>query len=152
MERAEAGNPVFAPDALVGAESVVERIAADEAAAREERTRLEHEDLLPLEPEPAVTAALRPDEHVVDVRPATRVERIGAGEAPDLFGRLHLTTQRLVLTGSEPLEVELSQVQELGLVGERLLVGLPDGHALCFDIAAPRVFRVRASHLIAQAR
>jgi hypothetical protein len=139
------------PDALAGATSVVERIAEDEAAARDERARLETYGLLNLDPQPAIDG-LRDGEIVVDVRQATRVERIPAGDTGEITGRLHLTTRRLILSGAAPLEVELSAIEELSLIGERLLVGLGNGGGLSFDIAAPRVFRVRAAYAIAQTR
>jgi hypothetical protein len=139
------------PDALEGAASVVERIAADEAAARDERARLETEGLFRLDPQPGLDGLLE-GEGVVDVRQATRVERIPGDRRADATGRLHLTTHRLILTGSERFEVDLTAIDELSLVGERLLVALANGEGLCFDIAAPRVFRVRTAYAIAHAR
>ncbi len=147
-----AGIPVTpAGDALADAAAVVDRIAADEAAARDERARLETEALLPLLPQPALDGLLD-GEAIVDVRQATRVEHIPGDGRADATGRLHLTTRRLILTGPERLEVDLTTIDELSLVGERLLVGLGNGLGLCVDIAAPRVFRVRAAHAIAEAR
>ena len=145
--------PTFAGtlDALAGAGSVVERIAEDEAAARDERARLDTDGLLSLDVQPAI-GGLFDGELVVDVRQATRVERIPAEGTGEITGRLHLTTRRLILSGAAPLEVDLSDIDELSLVGERLLVGLGNGSGLCFDIAAPRVFRVRAAYAIARAR
>ena len=86
------------------------------------------------------------------MRQATRVERIPAEGTGEITGRLHLTTRRLILSGAAPLAVDLSTIEELSLVGERLLVGLGNGVGLVFDIAAPRAFRVRTSYAIAQAR
>ena len=139
------------PDALAGAATVVERIAEDEAAARDERARLDTDGLLGLDPQPAIDGLLD-GELVVDMRQATRVERIPAEGTGEITGRLHLTTRRLILSGAAPLSVDLTAIEELSLVGERLLVGLGNGAGLCFDIAAPRAFRVRASYAIAQAR
>src|SRR5690349_3333355 len=109
------------PDALAAATSVVERIAADEAAARDERARLDAEGLQPLDPQPRLDGLLA-GEAVVDVRQATRVEHIPAGRGTDATGRLHLTTRRLILTGPEGVEVDLAAIDELTLVGERLMV------------------------------
>ena len=124
-------DPATAPSpnrALEEAESVVDRVARDEAAARDERARL------------------------VDVRPATRAEQITPDGSHSVTGRLHLTTRRLVLVGAEPLEVDLSTIEELSLVGERLMIGLGHGRALSLEIAAPRTFRVRTAFAMAQAR
>jgi len=139
------------PDALAGAASIVERIAQDEVAARDERARLDADGLLRLDPQPAIDG-LREGEYVVDVRQATRVERIPDDGHGELTGRLHLTTRRLLLQGGEPIEVELAAIEELSLIGERLLVGLGNGAGLSLDIAGPRAFRVRAAFAIAQSR
>src|SRR3954463_8183026 len=137
------------PAALQGAASVVERIAEDEAKARDERARLDTNGLVGLDPQPAVDGLLE-GELVVDMRQATRVERIPAEGTGEITGRLHLTTRRLILSGAGAVPVHLSPMEELALVGERLLGGLTNGDGLCFDIAAPRAFRVRASYAIAQ--
>src|SRR3954466_6024925 len=139
------------PDALQGAASVVERIAGGEAKARDERARLDTNAFVGLDPQPAVDGLLE-GELVVDMRQATRVERILAEGTGEITGRLHLTTRRLILSGGGLLSVDLSAIEELSLVGERLLVGLTNGDGLCFYVAAPRAFRVRASYAIAQAR
>jgi len=138
--------------ALADADAVVRRIADDEAEARDERARLTVRGLPRLEADPTLLSRLEPGEEVVDVRPATRVERIDPIGSTFLTGRLHLTTRRLILVGAQPLDVELASIEELSLVGERLLAVLGEGVGLCFDIAAPRVFRVRTAFAISDAR
>ena len=152
MDQGHSRTASPAPTALDGAQSVLERVAEDEAAARDERVRLVEHGLRALEPDSTFRERLEADERLVDVRPASRVEHISPHGSRSLTGRLHLTTRRLVLVGSEPLDVHLSTIEELSLVGEQLMVGLGDGVGLCFDITAPRVFRVRTAFAMAQAR
>ena len=94
-----------------------------------------------------IAERLRPGETVVDVRPSAVVSRHLRGDGTDEFaGSLYLTSQRLMLVGHAPLEVELGQIDELALAGERLLVTLPDGTACrstprgrgCFASRSPR--------------
>jgi predicted acyl esterase len=60
-----------------------------------------------------------------------------------LPGRLYLTTRRLTLAGRAPLDVELDEIGELALVGDRLLVTLRDGTGLSIDAWRPRLLRVQ---------
>ncbi len=65
------------------------------------------------------------------MRPAAVVSRHLRGDGTEEFpGRLYLTNRRLILDGGEPLEVELGQIEELALAGERLLVTLRDATGL----------------------
>jgi hypothetical protein len=68
-----------------------------------------------------------------------------------LSGRLYLTSTRLVLLGRPtadgPVESELSvalgDIEELAVVGERLLVSLADGTGITIDAGRPRLLRVQ---------
>jgi hypothetical protein len=74
-----------------------------------------------------------------------------AHAAESLSGRLYLTTARLVLlvrpTADGPVDAELSvllsDIDELAVVGERLLVSLADGTGLTVDAGRPRLLRVQ---------
>ena len=130
--------------------SVVERIAEDEAAARTSgRGSIE----------PDLRSASTPDRRsrmrlamarsaLIDVPQATRWSGISGRRARrTLTGRLHLTRDRLVLTGADPDRRSTSRpIEELSLVGERLLVGLGDGTGLTpRHRRAPRVPRPDAA-------
>jgi hypothetical protein len=74
-----------------------------------------------------------------------------AQAAEKLSGRLYLTTTRLLLlvrsTADGPIDAELavplSDIDELAVVGERLLVSLSDGTGLTVDAGRPRLLRVQ---------
>src|SRR6478736_2063363 len=133
MEVPRAFEQVGEP-ALRDAEEIVRRIRQDESEADEARIRYRVEG--------------RPSETAVDVRSSTVVTRHPRGDGTDeLAGPLLLTTQRLLVMGHTPLEVELDEIDELTFAGERLLVTLRDGTGLSLDVAKPRLLRVQIAAL-----
>jgi hypothetical protein len=126
------------------AEAILERAREDERAAFDARARYRNEGLPAIEPDDEIAASLRPDESVVVVRPSSVVSRHPRGDGiEDFAGRLYLTSRRLVLLGQTTLEVDLREIDELALAGERLLVTLNDGAGLSIDATQPRLLRVQ---------
>jgi hypothetical protein len=126
------------------AEDVLLRVREDELEAYEARARYRTEGLPTLEVDAPVAELLRTDETVADVRQSAVVIRHLRGDGNEEFpGRLYLTNQRLLLVGGSPLEVELTEVDELALAGERLLVTLRDATGLAIDASRPRLLRVQ---------
>jgi hypothetical protein len=140
-------------DAVRDAEAILERTRQDERAAEDARARYRTRGLPSIEPDDAIAADLRPNEGVVEVRQAVTVGRHRSGNQLDIHaGRLYLTTDRLILRGAAPLHVELSDIEELALAGEQLLVTLADGTGLAIDAGAPRLLRVQVSAARAASR
>lgn len=140
-------------DALRDAQAIVERAEADEREADAARRRYREVGLPRLDPDADISAELRPDESVIEVRPAASIGRhVVAHDVEALAGRLYLTTARLILRGRAALQVELGEVEELALAGERLLVTLTDGTGLDIDAGAPRLLRVQVAAARAAAR
>ena len=133
------------------AEEILTRAHEDERDAIEARRRYRVDGLPVLEVEGPVTERLRPGETVIDARTSAVVSRHLRGDGIDDFpGRLYLTTQRMIVVGRAPLDVELTQIDELSLAGERLLVTLRDGTGLSIDASRPRLMRVQiAAALVA---
>ena len=132
--------------ALRDAEAIVGRAEEDERAARDARARYRDGGLPILEPDDHVAAALRAGESVVEMRQAVTVGRLAADADPETFaGRLYLTTARLILLGKAALNIELSEIEELALAGDRLLVRLNDGTGLDIDAGGPRLLRVQVA-------
>jgi hypothetical protein len=126
------------------AEAILDRAREDERAAFDARARYRNEGLPSIESDDAIAPLLRPDESVVVVRPSSVISRHLRGDGvEDFAGRLYLTSRRLLLVGQAPLEVELDEVDELALAGERLLVTLNDGTGLSIDATQPRLLRVQ---------
>jgi hypothetical protein len=157
--------------ALRDAADIVARTSADETDAIQARERYRNEGLPVIEPDPEIGARLGQNEQLVEMRPGAMVGRAllagvggaavedGVGTASSaaqagvesLSGRLYLTSTRLVLLGrltaDGPVESELSvalgDIEELAVVGERLLVSLADGTGITIDAGRPRLLRVQ---------
>jgi hypothetical protein len=126
------------------AEAILERAREDERAAFDARATYRNEGLPSIEPDEAIAASLRRDESVVVVRPSSVISRHPRGDGiEDFAGRLYLTSRRLLLVGQTTLEVDLREIDELALAGERLLVTLDDGTGLSIDAIQPRLLRVQ---------
>lgn len=135
------------------AEEILLRAREDEREALEARARYRVDGLPRLDVDGPVAERLRPDETVVDVRPSTIVSRHLRGDGTEqLPGRLYLTNQRLMLVGHAPFEIELGEIDELALAGERLLVTLRDATGLSIDVSRPRLLRVQIAAALAAAR
>ena len=135
------------------AEEILDRARADEREALEARARYRTDGLPTLEADVAIAEHIRPGETVVVVRPSSAISRHLRGDGTDDFaGSLYLTSQRLMLLGHMTLEVELDQIDELALAGERLLVTLTDGTGLSIDAARPRLLRVQIAAALTAGR
>ena len=135
------------------AEAILERSREDERAAFDARALYRTEGLPPIEADGTIAESIRPGEIVVSVRGSSVVGRHLRGDGNDDFaGRLYLTSQRLVVLGHTSLEVELDEVDELALAGERLLVTLNDGTGLSIDAIQPRLLRVQIAAALTAGR
>jgi hypothetical protein len=135
------------------AEEILLRAHEDERDAVEARARYRADGLPTLEVDEILAEHLRPNETVVDVRLSAVVNRHLRGDDTDVFaGRLCVTNQRLMIVGGTPLDIELGDIDELALAGERLLVTLRDATGLSIDASRPRLLRVQiaaARHFLA---
>lgn len=136
VDRSTEGGP-----ALRDAASAAERAEADEAAAESLRERLLEGDLDILEPDAAIAAHLAPDERLHGLRRSAILKAPGDDRALGYGGTLYLTSRRLVHLGQVVMTVQLVDIVETSLAGERLLLSLRDGEGLSMDIDRPRTFR-----------
>ena len=135
------------------AEDILERAREDEREAFEARALYRTQGLPALEPDESIAEHIRPDESVVSVRPSSVISRHQHDDGTDDYaGRLYLTSQRLVLLGHTDVEVELDQIDELALAGERLLVTLTDRTGLSIDADRPRLLRVQIAAALTAGR
>jgi hypothetical protein len=139
--------------AIRDAEEILLRTRNDEHEADEARVRYRADGLPRLAVDGPITDLLRPGETVVDLRPSAVVSRHVRGDGTEqLPGRLYLTSQRLLLVGRAPLAVELGEIEELALAGERLLVTLRGSTGLAIDASRPRLLRVQIAAALAAGR
>jgi hypothetical protein len=129
---------------LRDAEGILLRIRQDEAEADKARIRYRVDGLPSVDVDGLAAERLLPGEAAVDVRSSAVITRHLLSDGTDEFaGQLVLTTRRLLVVGKTPLDVELSEIDELALGGERLLVTLRDGTGLSIDASRPRLLRVQ---------
>jgi hypothetical protein len=130
------------------AEEILLRIRQDEAESDEARIRYRVEGLPSIDVDAPAAERLRPGEAALDVRSSAVITRHLLGDGTDeLAGQLVLTTHRLLVVGHAPLDVELGDIDELTLAGERLLVTLRDGTGLSINASRPRLLRVQIAAL-----
>src|SRR3954452_11460060 len=139
--------------ALAGAEEVLQRISADERAADLARGAVNEVGLPDVAGDAHVAQLLAPGEHVVAGRRPVRASPEPPIEgAADFTGRLYLTTRRLLLLGRDPLAVNLLEIDELSIAGERLLVSTAAGIGFCLDVDRPRELRVLIASALVSVR
>ena len=132
----------IASAALQDAQHITARVSADEAAADAERARLAAGALPDVSSSATGELELRPGEVVHAIRQVALLEG-GSGAMPS-GGTLYLTSQRLVHAGPAVREVELTDIAEIAVALERLLlVDLADGSDLAIEVDQPRVLRVQ---------
>ncbi|MFL5682817.1 MAG: hypothetical protein ACJ77O_06710, partial [Chloroflexota bacterium] len=106
-----------------------------------------------IEPDDAIAASIGADESIFVVRPSSAVSRhLRGDDTEDFAGRLYLTSQRLILLGHTNVEVDLAEIDELALAGERLLITLDDGTGLSIDTDQPRLLRVQIAAALTAGR
>jgi hypothetical protein len=123
------------------AHAILFRVEADEAAAAAARASA---DGLPmLLPDPVIGPELRDGERVHALREGALMNRLDGGPLPGYAGRLYLTDRRIVHAGQAFYSLALSTLDEVSIVGERLLLTLAGGEGVSFDVAQPRLLRAQ---------
>lgn len=138
--------------ALRDAASAAARADADERQAAAARERLRDAPLAEIEPDEAVTSHLRQGERVHGLRPSAILRVPGDDRALGYGGTLYLTSHRLIHIGQVTVNVELRDIEETELAGERLLVTLRDGEGLALDVDRPRVLRTEIAAALRRLR
>jgi hypothetical protein len=155
-DTAPAGRDETGAPALRDAAEIVERAAADEAAADEARERYRTGAMPALEADARIAPLLSGNERVLAVRRSVALDRrqpvLGSDLPSGVAGDLYLTSRRLVLAGRVTLSFALAEIEQTMLSGERLLLVLRGGQGLSIDAAQPRLLRVEIAAARAAAR
>jgi hypothetical protein len=138
--------------ALRDAATTAARAEADEREAVEARARLRDAPLPRIDPDERVAPHLQPGELVHDLRPSAILRAPGDDRALGYGGTLYLTSHRLVHVGQVTVNVQLSDIVETALAGERLLITLRDGDGLSLDIDRPRTLRTEIAAALRDVR
>ena len=134
--------------ALRDATATASRIEADEAAALEVRDRLHAAPLPAIAPDGVVEAHLGSGELVHGLRTRAILKAPGDDRALGYGGSLYLTSRRLIHIGQVTVNVQLTDIVETSLAGERLLVTLSSGEGLVLDVDRPRQLRTEIAGAI----
>lgn len=127
--------------ALSGAALVADRIANDEADATAARERFRDGPVPSIHPDDGIAPHLLPGEVVHNLRRHAILRAPGDDRALGYGGTLYLTSQRLIHLGQVKVIVQLSDIVETSLSGERLLLSLRDGEGLALELDRPRLLR-----------
>jgi hypothetical protein len=143
---APAEPPVAPADALRDAARILERAEADEAAADEARDLHRFQPMAALEPDHRIGSVLRPGERVFAMRRHAVLDRQAAAHSTQARtpagGALYLTSRSLILIGRQTIWLELDEIAEILLSGERLFLVMQDGEGAVLDVVEPRLLRV----------
>jgi hypothetical protein len=116
----------------------------DEEAARNARDQFRESGLPLLEPDEDLAAHLVEGEQLLGIRERASLGRIDEAlqAAVRDEGSLYVTNQRLLHIGSEVTSVPLSEIDELAMADDRILVTLAGATGVTLDVPYPRHLRV----------
>lgn len=129
--------------ALRDAATLAERAAVDEAAANAARERFRHGPVPAIEPDEAIAPHLLSDERPLGLRRHAILRAPGGDVALGYGGTLYLTSRRLLHLGQVNMTVQLTDIVETSLSGERLLLSLRGGEGFALDVDRPRLLRAQ---------
>jgi hypothetical protein len=127
--------------ALRDASAAAARAARDEADASDARDRYRDAPMPTIEPDETITRHLGQSEGLHSVRRSAILSVPGGDRALGYGGTLYLTSRRLIHLGQVMVTVQLTDIMETSLAGERLLLALRNGEGMAFDLDRPRVLR-----------
>jgi hypothetical protein len=142
--------------AIRDAAEIVARAAADEAAADRARDEYRTQTMPGLVPDGRIAPLLGAGEHLLAVRRSVVLERRRppprTSSPASLAGDLYVTSRRIVLLGRLTLGIDLDEIEDAVVSGERILLVMGDGRGAALDVASPRQLRVEIATARAFAR
>jgi hypothetical protein len=138
--------------ALRDAATIAERAAADEVAASRARDRFLMSTVPVIDADEAIAPHLLPSEQTHALRRHAILRAPGDDRALGYGGTLYLTSRRLIHLGQVIVAVQLTDIVETSLAGERLLLTLRDGEGLTLDVDGPRLLRAEMAAVTRELR
>jgi hypothetical protein len=116
----------------------------DEEAAREARDRYRESGIPALKADELVGRHLDVDERVLGVRAEATMARIDETSKAAVRddGPLYITDRRLLHLGQRASSIPLSEIDELAMADNRILVTLAGARGVMLDVDEPRQLRV----------
>jgi hypothetical protein len=105
-----------------------------------------------IEADEVIAPHLQPGEQVRGLRRHAILRAPGDDRALGYGGTLYLTSRRLIHLGQVIVTVQLTDIVETSLAGERLLLTLRDGEGLALDLHQPRLLRAELAAVLREAR
>jgi hypothetical protein len=133
--------------ALRDAEQAATRAADDEAAAAAAREGFRFAPIEPIEPDEAIGPHLTTGERVHALRRHAILRAPGGDGALGYGGTLYLTSRRLIHLGQVVVSVNVADVEESSMAGERLLLTLREGEGMSIDVDRPRLLRAEMAEI-----
>jgi len=133
--------------ALRDASLAATRAAEDEEAAAAAREGFRIAPIEPIEADEAIRPHLAAGERVHALRRHAILRAPGGEGALGYGGTLYLTSRRLIHLGQVVVSVNVSDVKESSLAGERLLLTLREGEGMSIDVDRPRLLRAEMAEI-----
>jgi hypothetical protein len=119
----------------------------DEEEASDARRRYRRYGIEPISPDPCIGALIAPAEQVLASHRWVALDRRqGSTEAQastPMRGDLYVTTARLVHVGRHVVTVELDDIEDAALVGDRVLLVTHGGIGITLETDRPQLLRVQ---------
>lgn len=119
----------------------------DEEAASNARRRYRRYGIEPISPDPCIGALIAPAEHVLASHQWVALDHrqmsAGAAASTPVRGDLYVTTARLVHVGRQVVTVELDDIEDAAIVGDRLLLVTRGGIGITLETDRPQLLRVQ---------
>jgi hypothetical protein len=141
--------------AVRDAQSIADRIAADETAADDARQAYQAGGLPAIEPDAGARAILQPGETLHAILGSALLEEAGLTDAAaqPRGGTLYLTSKRLIHVATESTQLPLPEIEEMAVALERLvLIRRRNGADIALEVDQPRLLRVQLAAAIAAER
>jgi len=138
--------------ALRDAANATARADADQTAADAARNLFLVSSVPTIAADDEVARHLLPAENVHSLRRHAILRAPGDDRALGYGGTLYLTSRRLIHLGQVIVTVQLTDIVETSLAGERLLLTLRDGEGLTLDLDRPRLLRAEMAALTRERR
>lgn len=94
-----------------------------------------------IEPDEAIRPQLAAGERVHALRRHAILKAPGGEGALGYGGTLYLTSRRLIHLGQVVVSVNVADIEESSLAGERLLLTLREGEGMSLEVDRPRLLR-----------
>ena len=116
----------------------------DEALAAAARVRYRTDGLASIEPDRGMRSALDDDEQLLAVRETVTIDHRPIDGSRPASGRLAITTKRLMVVDGRPRTLaSFEELDDVMVVGDRLVVTLMSGSGFTVTTVQPRLLRVQ---------